>query len=52
MLLKEDARKPTIEKELVMVDPKFLGWVHEPGEVIGGVWIPGKDALEPTICCF
>ena len=31
-----------------MVDPKFLGWVDASGEGVGGGWLPGKDALEPT----
>ena len=32
-----------------MGDPKFLGWVDASGEDVGGGWLPGKDALEPTI---
>ena len=36
-------------KELVMGDPEFLGWVVASGEGVGGGWIPGKGALEPTI---
>ena len=47
--MKETAREPTTAKELVMGDPEFLGWVDASGEVIGGGWIPVKDALEPTI---
>ena len=48
-LLKEAAREPTTAKELVMGDPKFLGWVDAFGEGVGGGWILGKDALEPII---
>ena len=48
-LPKEAAREPTTAKELVMGDPKFLGWVHASGEGVGGGWIPGKNALEPRI---
>ena len=48
-LLKETARETTTAKELVMGDPKFLGWVDASGEGVGGGWLPGKDALEPTV---
>ena len=44
-LLKEAAREPMTAKELVMGDPKFLGWVYVSGEGVGGGWLPGKDAL-------
>ena len=27
----------------------MFGWVDASGEVVGGGWILGKDALEPTI---
>ena len=33
-----------------MGDPEFMGWVDSYVEGVGGGWIPGKDALEPTIC--
>ena len=46
-LLKEAARKPMTAKELVIVYPKFLGWVDASGEGVGGGWLPGKYALEP-----
>ena len=49
MLPKEAAHEPMKAKELVMVDPKFLGWVDAFGEVFGGGWLPGKDALEQKI---
>ena len=42
--------EPTTAKELVMEDPEFLVWVDESGEGVGGGYIPGRDALEPTIC--
>ena len=32
-----------------MGDNEFRGWVHEPGEGVGGGCITGKDALEPKI---
>ena len=32
-----------------MGDPKFLGWVDFSREGVGGGWLPGKNALEPTI---
>ena len=32
-----------------MGDPEFLGWVDASGEGVGGGWLPGKDALEPTV---
>ena len=48
-LLKEASREPTTAKELVMGYPKFLVWVDASGEGVGGGWLPGKDALEPTI---
>ena len=48
-LLKEAAREPTMAKELVMGDPEFLDQVDTYGEGVGGGWIPGKDAPEPTI---
>ena len=32
-----------------MGDPEFLGWVYASVEGVGGGWLPGKDALEPTI---
>ena len=48
-LLKEDTHEPTTAKELVMGDPKFLGWVDASGEGVGGGWIPVKYSLEPTI---
>ena len=32
-----------------MGDPKFLGWVSASVEGVGGGWLPGKDAPEPTI---
>ena len=32
-----------------MGDSGFLGWVYESGEGVGGGWLTGKDALEPTI---
>ena len=48
-LLKEAAREPTMAKELVMGDPEFLVWVDASGEGVGGGWLLGKDALEPTI---
>ena len=34
---------------MVIGDPKFLGWVDAYGEGVEGGWLPGKDALEPTI---
>ena len=46
-LLKETAREPMTEKELVMGDPEFMDWVDASGEGVGGGWLPGKDALEP-----
>ena len=49
MLLKEAARKLTKEMELIIGDPKFLGWVDASGEGVGGCWISGKYALELTI---
>ena len=48
-LLKEAAREPKTAKELVMGDPKFLGWVYTSGEGTRGGWILGKDAPEPKI---
>ena len=48
-LLKEAAHEETTAKELVMGDPKFLGWADASGEGVRGSWIPGKDAPEPTI---
>ena len=48
-LLKEAAHEPTTANELVMGDPEFLGWVDASGEGVGGGWLLGKDALEPTI---
>ena len=48
-LLKEAAREPTTAKELVMGDPEFLVWVDASEEAVGGVWLPRKDSLEPTI---
>ena len=48
-LMKEAAHEPTTANELVMGDPKFLVWVYVSGEGVGGDWLPGKDALEPTI---
>ena len=33
-----------------MGDPEFLGWVDTSIEGVGVGWLPGKDALEPTIC--
>ena len=48
-LLKEAAREPTTAKELVMGSPEFLGWVDASGEGVGGGWLPGKEALEPTM---
>ena len=35
-----------------MGDPEFLGWVDASGEGVGGGWLLGKDALEPTIWCL
>ena len=32
-----------------MGDPEFLGWIDAYGEGVGGGWLPGKYALEPTI---
>ena len=49
MLLKEDAREPTTAKELVIGYLRFMGWVDASREGVGGDWLPGKDALEPTI---
>ena len=49
ILLKEDSREPTTEKELFMGEPKFLGWVDASREGVGGGWIPGKYSPEPTI---
>ena len=48
-LLKEAAREPTTEKELVTGDPEFLGWVYASGEGVGGGWLTGRYALEPKI---
>ena len=48
-LTKESAREPTTAKELVIGDPKFMGWVDASGEGIGDDWLPGKYELEPTI---
>ena len=47
--MKEAARKPTKSEELVMVYPKFLGWVYAYRESVGGGWLPINDALEPMI---
>ena len=44
-----NAREPTTAKELVMRDPEFIGWVDASGEGVVGGWLPGKDALEPSI---
>ena len=41
-LLKEAAREPTTSKELIMGDPKFLGWVDASEEGIGSGWIQSK----------
>ena len=49
MLLKEAVRGPTTSRELVMVDPGFMGWVDASRDGVGGGWLPGKDAPEPTI---
>ena len=35
-------------KELVMGVPEFMGWVDASGEGVGGGWLPGKYAMEPT----
>ena len=35
-----------------MGDPEFLGWADASGEGVEGGWLPGIDALEPTIWCL
>ena len=47
--MKEAARETTTSKELVMVDPGFLGWVNAYREGFGCGWLPGKDAPEPIM---
>ena len=47
--MNKSAHEPTTAKELVMVDPEFLGLVDASREGVGGGWLPGNDALEPTI---
>ena len=49
MLLKEAVHEPTTAKEFMMGDPEYLGWVDASGEGVGGGWIPGKNALDPTV---
>ena len=45
MLLKEAAREQITANELVMGDPKYLGWLDVSGESVGGGWMPGNDSL-------
>ena len=48
-LLKEAVHESTTAKEFFVGDPVFLVWVDASREIVGGIWLPGKDVLEPNI---
>ena len=48
-LIHEAAAEPMHARELVAGEPDFVGTLDASGEGAGGVWLPGRKHLAPTV---